>query len=81
MDSLKLCICLASLYCPHKVREKLLILRPADYEPPFFRGCTEEEAQNPWSKIPLKMEVGNVNSKHLVLTLKVNDVAAGNYAI
>nr|XP_027086387.1 meiosis-specific protein ASY1-like [Coffea arabica] len=49
-------------------------ITPADYEPPFFRGCTEEEAQNPWSKIPLKMEVGNVNSKHLVLTLKVKSV-------
>jgi len=44
-----------------------------DYEPPFFRGCTEEEAHNPWTKNPLKMEVGNVNSKHLVLALKVRD--------
>uniref|UniRef100_K4BYQ3 HORMA domain-containing protein n=1 Tax=Solanum lycopersicum TaxID=4081 RepID=K4BYQ3_SOLLC len=44
---------------------------PADYEPPFFRGCTEEEALNPWTKNPLKSEVGNVNSKHLVLALKV----------
>ncbi|KAI3722927.1 hypothetical protein L2E82_34140 [Cichorium intybus] len=26
---------------------------PADYEPPFFRGCTEEEAHNPWNKNPL----------------------------
>jgi hypothetical protein len=48
-------------------------LQPADYEPPFFRGCTEEEAHNPWTKNPLKMEVGNVNSKHLVLALKVRD--------
>lgn len=48
-------------------------MQPADYEPPFFRGCTEEEAHNPWTKNPLKMEVGNVNSKHLVLALKVND--------
>ncbi|KAL5552602.1 hypothetical protein UlMin_040003 [Ulmus minor] len=47
---------------------------PADYEPPFFRGCTEEEACNPWAKSPLKMEVGNVNSKHLVLALKVKSV-------
>ncbi|XP_062156977.1 meiosis-specific protein ASY1 [Alnus glutinosa] len=47
---------------------------PADYEPPFFRGCTEEEAHNPWTKNPLKMEVGNVNSKHLVLALKVKSV-------
>nr|GMD02939.1 meiosis-specific protein ASY1 isoform X1 [Ipomoea batatas] len=46
---------------------------PADYEPPFFRGCKEEEALNPWAKSPLKMEVGNVNSKHFVLALKVLD--------
>lgn len=51
----------------------LSTLQPADYEPPFFRGCTEEEAHNPWTKNPLKMEVGNVNSKHLVLALKVRD--------
>lgn len=44
-----------------------------DYEPPFFRGCTEDEAHNPWTKNPLKMEVGKVNSKHLVLALKVGD--------
>ncbi|OMO60487.1 DNA-binding HORMA [Corchorus capsularis] len=47
---------------------------PLDYEPPFFRGCTEEEAHNPWTKNPLKMEVGNVNSKHFVLALKVKSV-------
>ncbi|WOH13692.1 hypothetical protein DCAR_0833203 [Daucus carota subsp. sativus] len=48
---------------------------PVDYEPPFFRGCTEEEeVNNPWTKNPLKMEVGNVNSKHLVLALKVKSV-------
>ncbi|XP_059447884.1 meiosis-specific protein ASY1 isoform X2 [Corylus avellana] len=47
---------------------------PAEYEPPFFRGCTEEEAHHPWTKNPLKMEVGNVNSKHLVLALKVKSV-------
>ncbi|XP_061993330.1 meiosis-specific protein ASY1-like [Rosa rugosa] len=47
---------------------------PADYEPPFFRGCTEEETRNSWTKNPLKMEVGNVNSKHLVLALKVKSV-------
>lgn len=50
---------------------ELLVVQPADYEPPFFRGCTEEEALNPWTKNPLKSEVGNVNSKHLVLALKV----------
>ncbi|CAN8238613.1 unnamed protein product [Cochlearia groenlandica] len=47
---------------------------PPDYEPPFFRGCTEDEAQYVWTKNPLRMEVGNVNSKHLVLTLKVKSV-------
>ncbi|PIN13999.1 HORMA domain [Handroanthus impetiginosus] len=47
---------------------------PMDYEPPFFRGCTEEEAHNPWTRNPLKMEVGKVNSKHLVLALKVKSV-------
>ncbi|KAK9063523.1 hypothetical protein SSX86_017393 [Deinandra increscens subsp. villosa] len=47
---------------------------PADYEPPFFRGCTEEETHNAWTKNPLKMEVGNVNSKHFVLSLKVKSV-------
>lgn len=44
-----------------------------DYEPPFFRGCTEDEAHNPWTRNPLKMEVGKVNSKHLILALKVCD--------
>ncbi|XP_044490651.1 meiosis-specific protein ASY1 isoform X2 [Mangifera indica] len=47
---------------------------PVDYEPPFFRSCTEEEARHPWTKSPLKMEVGNVNSKHFVLALKVKSV-------
>ncbi|CAL5421123.1 unnamed protein product [Camellia sinensis] len=47
---------------------------PVDYEPPFFRSCTEQEAHNPWTKNPLKMEVGNVNSKHFVLALKVKSV-------
>ncbi|VVA20018.1 PREDICTED: HORMA [Prunus dulcis] len=47
---------------------------PAEYEPPFFRTCSEEEARNSWTKNPLKMEVGNVNSKHLVLALKVKSV-------
>ncbi|KAL3511436.1 hypothetical protein ACH5RR_030837 [Cinchona calisaya] len=49
-------------------------ITPADYEPPFFRGCTEEEAHNTWIKSPLKMEVGKVNSKHLILALKVKSV-------
>ncbi|KAG2636041.1 hypothetical protein PVAP13_2NG419000 [Panicum virgatum] len=47
---------------------------PEDYEPPFFKGCAENEAINIWNKNPLKMEVGNVNSKHLVLALKVKSV-------
>ncbi|CAH9090955.1 unnamed protein product [Cuscuta epithymum] len=49
-------------------------ITPADYEPPFFRGYKEEEALNPWTKSPLKMDVGNVNSKHFVLALKVKSV-------
>uniref|UniRef100_A0A6V7QTM1 HORMA domain-containing protein n=1 Tax=Ananas comosus var. bracteatus TaxID=296719 RepID=A0A6V7QTM1_ANACO len=47
---------------------------PEDYEPPFFRCCAENEAINSWTKNPLKMEIGNVNSKHLILTLKVKSV-------
>ncbi|XP_026405375.1 meiosis-specific protein ASY1-like isoform X3 [Papaver somniferum] len=42
--------------------------------PPFFRGCSEEEANHPWLKTPLKMEIGNVNSKHVVLALKVKSI-------
>ncbi|KAL8136035.1 hypothetical protein AgCh_010582 [Apium graveolens] len=44
-----------------------------DYGPPFFRGYTEEEVNNPWTKNTMKMEVGNVNNKHLVLALKVRE--------
>lgn len=52
-----------------------LKLQPADYEPPFCRGCTNEDAHSHlWDRIPLKMEVGNVNSKHIVLVLKVKSV-------
>ncbi|WVZ65480.1 hypothetical protein U9M48_014835 [Paspalum notatum var. saurae] len=47
---------------------------PEDYEPPFFKHCVDNEAINIWNKNPLKMEVGNVNSKHLVLALKVKSV-------
>ncbi|XP_051209327.1 meiosis-specific protein PAIR2 isoform X1 [Lolium perenne] len=47
---------------------------PEDYEPPFFKGCVDNEAINIWNKNPLKMEVGSVNSKHLVLALKVKSV-------
>ncbi|ONK71998.1 uncharacterized protein A4U43_C04F14590 [Asparagus officinalis] len=49
-------------------------ITPGDYEPPFFRGCSESEAPSNWTKNPLKMEVGNVNSKHFVLALKVKSV-------
>ncbi|KAG8365887.1 hypothetical protein BUALT_Bualt17G0018700 [Buddleja alternifolia] len=52
----------------------LLLREPMDYEPPFFRGCTEEEVHNPWTRNALKMEVGKVNSKHLILALKVKSV-------
>ncbi|KAI3898995.1 hypothetical protein MKW92_019568 [Papaver armeniacum] len=47
---------------------------PIDYEPPFFRECSEQEANHPWLKNPLKMEIGNVNSKHFVLALKVKSI-------
>ncbi|XP_050382184.1 meiosis-specific protein ASY1-like [Argentina anserina] len=47
---------------------------PPEYEPPFFRGCKEEETRNLWTKNSLKMEVGNINSKHLVLVVKVMSV-------
>lgn len=47
---------------------------PADYEPPFFKSCSEAEAHNPWTKNPLRMEVGNVNSKFFALALKVKSV-------
>ncbi|MCD9559361.1 hypothetical protein HAX54_017264 [Datura stramonium] len=40
----------------------------------FFRGCTNEEALNPWMKNPLKLEVGNVNSKHFAVNLKAKSV-------
>ncbi|KAI3904130.1 hypothetical protein MKW98_021716 [Papaver atlanticum] len=46
---------------------------PIDYEPPFFRGCSEQEVNCPWLKNPLKMEIGNVNSKHSV-ALKVKSI-------
>ncbi|CAL0328621.1 unnamed protein product [Lupinus luteus] len=71
------CKNLPLLFTQRTILMKLLYydnVTPADYEPPFFRGCTEEEAYHPWSKNPLKMEVGNVNSKHFVLALKVKSV-------
>ncbi|RZC51124.1 hypothetical protein C5167_019548 [Papaver somniferum] len=40
---------------------------PIDYEPPFFRGCSEQEANHPWLKNPLKI-------KHFVLALKVKSI-------
>ncbi|XP_026456286.1 uncharacterized protein LOC113357179 isoform X2 [Papaver somniferum] len=56
---------------------KLLLyedVTPIDYKSPFFIGCSEQEANNPWLKNPLKMEIGNVNSKHFVLALKVKSI-------
>ncbi|KAF5201099.1 Horma domain-containing protein, partial [Thalictrum thalictroides] len=47
---------------------------PVDYEPPFFTSCSEKEANISWSKNPLKLEVGNVNSKHVVLALRVKSI-------
>ncbi|KAI3842439.1 hypothetical protein MKX03_035046 [Papaver bracteatum] len=47
---------------------------PIDFEPPFFRGCSEQETKHPWLKNPLKMEIGNVNNKHFVLALKVKSI-------
>ncbi|CAN1184461.1 Meiosis-specific protein ASY1 [Linum perenne] len=47
---------------------------PPDYQPPFFKGCSDENAHNPCAKSPLKMEVVNVNTKHFVLALKVKSV-------
>ncbi|KAL0928185.1 hypothetical protein M5K25_000055 [Dendrobium thyrsiflorum] len=49
-------------------------ITPKDYEPPFFRSCSENEAKNIWTKNPLRMAVGNVNSRHLVLALKVKSI-------
>ncbi|KAK8936781.1 hypothetical protein KSP39_PZI012447 [Platanthera zijinensis] len=49
-------------------------ITPEDYEPPFFRSCNENEASDVWAKNPLKIEVGNVNSRHLVLALKVKSI-------
>ncbi|CAN6447895.1 unnamed protein product [Victoria cruziana] len=49
-------------------------ITPLGYEPPFFRSCIKEEGYSQWAKRPLKMEVGNVNSKHLVLALKVKSI-------
>ncbi|MCL7035784.1 hypothetical protein MKW94_013753, partial [Papaver nudicaule] len=47
---------------------------PVDYEPPFFKGSSEQEANQPWLRIPLDMKIGNVNSKHFVLALKVKSI-------
>ncbi|KAH7865600.1 hypothetical protein Vadar_008768 [Vaccinium darrowii] len=45
-----------------------------DYGPPFFRGCTEQEAHKPWIKNPLTMEVENVNNKPFVYAHKIKNV-------
>ncbi|KAI3896997.1 hypothetical protein MKX03_015821 [Papaver bracteatum] len=42
--------------------------------PPLFRGWSEEEVNHPWFKIPLKIEIENVNIKHIVLALKVKSI-------
>ncbi|KAG6492707.1 hypothetical protein ZIOFF_047672 [Zingiber officinale] len=47
---------------------------PEDYEPPFFRKCSENEPACTWAKTPLKMEVGSVNSRHLLFSLKVKSI-------
>ncbi|CAI7910656.1 unnamed protein product [Closterium sp. NIES-54] len=46
---------------------------PEDYEPPFFRSCGDKEKLN-WSITPLKMKVGDVDSKHYSIALKVRSV-------
>ncbi|KAE8792348.1 asynapsis 1 [Hordeum vulgare] len=75
LGTLDCAVLILSLACVQRtILMKLLYYdetTPEDYEPPFFKGCAENEAVNIWNKNPLKMEVGNVNSKHLVLALKV----------
>ncbi|KAF2908727.1 uncharacterized protein [Oryza sativa Japonica Group] len=44
---------------------------PEDYEPPFPKYCVNSEDVAIWNNNILKMEVGNINNKHVVLTLKV----------
>lgn len=45
-------------------------VQPADYEPPFFTSNTNDEP-TVWSREPLKMNVGHVDSKHYKLGVKV----------
>ncbi|XP_024530729.1 meiosis-specific protein ASY1 [Selaginella moellendorffii] len=45
-------------------------LTPEDYEPPFFRCCTEDD-QMKWVKTPIRVKVGDLNSKHYAVALKV----------
>ncbi|KAI3887394.1 hypothetical protein MKW92_050780 [Papaver armeniacum] len=47
---------------------------PIYYEPPFFGVYSEQEANHPWLKTPLKMEIVNVNCEHFVLALKVKSI-------
>ncbi|XP_026414060.1 meiosis-specific protein ASY1-like isoform X2 [Papaver somniferum] len=47
---------------------------PIYYEPPFFGVCSDQEANHPWLKNPLKMEIVNVNCEHFVLALKVKSI-------
>lgn len=44
--------------------------QPSDYEPPFFRACSDEEKLF-WSHAPLKLKVGGVDSKYFAMSLKV----------
>ncbi|RWW88528.1 hypothetical protein BHE74_00002589 [Ensete ventricosum] len=62
------------LFCICEETEGSMIEEYAYYEPPFFRKCSENEAPSDWTKTPLKMQVGNVNSRHVVLSLKVKSV-------
>ncbi|CAH8290410.1 unnamed protein product [Eruca vesicaria subsp. sativa] len=59
---------------PMAAESHLLIEKDLN-EPPFFLDCLENEAQYPLlAKNPLRMEVGNVYSKRLLLTLKGKSV-------
>ncbi|CAN6205300.1 unnamed protein product [Urochloa humidicola] len=47
---------------------------PEDYEPPFLKLCDDNDTIYVWNKNPLKMDLESINSKHLVLALKVKNV-------
>ncbi|KAL2612201.1 hypothetical protein R1flu_023893 [Riccia fluitans] len=48
-------------------------ITPIDYEPPLFRSCTYEDLKF-WARKPLVMKVGNVNSNHCEVSLKVRSI-------